>query len=137
MMKKRIFTLTITMFLLISCCINVFASDTDETLIYNFTEEGKRVEFSADTVLTPAQREIIADRLVHGYEPTEGATTYSWCWLLGHEESFEYVSVITHRAVSTTPRCLEQTYEVTVCANCDYYSERLVAQGYITCCPED
>lgn len=63
------------------------------------------------------------------------ATTYGLtCSLLGHKLENSIVDVITHKASSTSPRCLKKTYAYSACTRCDYETSTIIGQEYIICC---
>ena len=76
----------------------------------------------------------------HNHENTEntenGATTYGLiCSVIGHKIDTSAISVITHKARATAPRCLEKMYKHEVCTRCDDYEKStLLSSGYINCC---
>lgn len=73
----------------------------------------------------------------HNHENTDnGATTYGLiCSVIGHKIDTSVVSVITHKARATAPRCLKKSYQHDVCTRCDdYETSTLIASTYINCC---
>lgn len=89
------------------------------------------VTFSENSQLTAEQQQLIADKLVYG---DSGIQTYAWCWLTGHELTYDMVTVVTHKKSATQPRCYEEAYKVASCANCDYTEQELISATYIICC---
>lgn len=114
--------------------IPCFASSANPEFF--FSEEDVTIVFSEDSELSYEKQQFIADKLVNGYVEPE-VSTYSWCWLTGHDKVSESVSVITHKLNDKNPRCMRETYEVTTCTKCDYYNQDLVSTIYIFCCPEN
>lgn len=102
--------------------------------VYEFADEDKVVTFEDDCTLTEDEQQAVAERLVYGSAEDSGIQTYSWCWLTGHNLSYNTVAVITHKARATQPRCLEERYNVATCSNCDYMEEDLLTTVYIICC---
>ena len=73
----------------------------------------------------------------HNHEnPEDGATTYGLvCSVIGHKIDTSVVSVITHKARATAPRCLKKSYQHDVCTRCDdYETSTLITSKYINCC---
>ena len=62
---------------------------------------------------------------------------YGLSCLFGHDKITHTVRVIEHKVYKTAPRCKESIYSVTTCSRCDYEEMTLLAQHYISCCPED
>lgn len=56
------------------------------------------------------------------------------CTIFGHDLVSTITTQITHKASATAPRCLEETYEVKTCEDCDYVNSTLISRGYIYCC---
>ncbi len=105
--------------------------------VYEFANESKIVTFSEDSALTEEQQQLVAERLVYGSPEDSGMQTYAWCWLTGHDLTYNAVTVTTHKKSAYSPRCYEETYEVATCSKCDYMKEELLGGVYIICCPED
>lgn len=127
---------TVVIFLCITFSLSLSAySSTSPEFVY--AKEGVSVIFSNDSVLPLEKKQLIADRLVFGYKSgEESISTYSLCWLLGHDLSTEGVIIVDHKVFSTVPRCVEKYYNVETCSNCDYINETLISTNYIYCCPE-
>lgn len=71
----------------------------------------------------------------NGGEEKEGVATYGLtCTLLGHKIESSSVTTITHKARSTSPRCLKKTYNYESCTRCDYEESTLLSSKYIVCC---
>lgn len=71
----------------------------------------------------------------NGGEEKEGIATYGLtCTLLGHKLEISRVSKTTHKARTTSPRCLKKTYDYSACTRCDYEESVLVGSQYIVCC---
>ena len=130
-MKKTISILLATI-LLLALATNCFA-DSDSDIVYE--TENKSVIFSSETKYTFEEQQYISNKLIYGKADNNSVQPRAWCWLVGHELTSEYVTVITHKAYDTAPRCISELYEVTTCANCDYEEMTLVSTGAISCCP--
>lgn len=127
----------LTIFIGIVLAINCMATPTD-TSVYEYTTEDSHitVEFDVDSTLSPEQKQNIADYLVYG---DDGISTYSLCWLLGHDynETDQIIGITTHKVRTLPPRCLKSTYSVKTCKRCDHIEETLISETFIACCPED
>lgn len=132
-MKK---TIRILAFLLVfMTALTVVASATGEsTAVYTYETEDTEytVTFSNDAIPQEKQ-EAIAKKLI-GIDDSSSQTYGLICTLFGHDYVYDSVNVVTHKVLSTAPRCKQQTYDVTYCDNCDYYEEELVSTTYIYCC---
>ena len=65
----------------------------------------------------------------------ERATTYGLtCTLFGHKIETTSVTAVTHKVLSTSPRCRRDTYSVDNCTRCDYTKSNLISSEYISCC---
>jgi hypothetical protein len=131
-MKKVIASLLFIMILTFTV-VTVSANETT-TNQYCFDEIGVDITFEDDNSLTEEQKERIAEILAYDLTPSE---TRAWCWLTGHDKVVHLVTKTTHKFRDLSPRCLAETYDVTVCNNCNYYDEELIAQYYVICCPEE
>ena len=113
--------------------VNIIAHTTSGST-YEFEDQNKIVAFENDCTLTEDEQQTVAERLVYGSPEDSGIQTYAWCWLTGHDLSYNGVSVITHKKSATQPRCYEEVYNVATCSKCDYMDEELLAAAYIICC---
>lgn len=107
------------------------SSETTETRIIEYYDEGITVVFENAVYSNEARYTQIADRLVHGDE--YATSTLSWCWLFGHDIERNTVGIITHNVRSVSPKCLRKTYSVETCSKCDYYKDELISSEYIVC----
>ena len=114
----------------------IFVAGANSTEFY-YEDEDITVTFDSNTDLSYEQKQAIADKIVYGYSNDEQISTYSWCWLVGHDIVSDTVIAIEHKVEETTPRCIERVYAVDVCTACDYIIEELISTTYIDCCPED
>ena len=131
---KRLFVCFLTTIMVCSFAMGVDAVQQTNGTSYYFVNKNIEVIFDADSAFDDEQQQRIAEILANDTVPVEGR---SWCWLLGHEYISDAVSVITHGVRDTNPRCIRQFYEVTTCANCNYYSEELLSTVYVDCCPAE
>ena len=128
-------TLAIVLFIVLSLSFSAHVSSNSE--IY-YQEKDVTVAFDTDSILPSDKKQLIADKIVFGSDNLdEGTSTYSFCWLLGHDIISEIVYVIEHKVSSTVPRCSKKTYDVQTCENCDHMEYTLVSSVMILCCPEE
>ncbi len=124
---KTLFAILFAVILLICACIvptsaKGTTNNDVEIIIYD--------EVSEET------KEKIERYFANG-EPAEddGITTYGLtCTLLGHKIQSTIVGTVNHKVRSTSPRCLEKTYEYEACTRCDYETSTLIDSEYIICC---
>lgn len=115
-----------------------FSANTVQTSEFFYENEETTVIFSTDSLFSIEKKQIIADTLVLGHNSDDdNISTYSWCWLTGHDLVSEIVYVIEHKVRTTVPRCNKKTYEVESCTKCDYVKETLVSEVEYVCCPVD
>ncbi len=133
-MKK--FRLLIMPLLIVMLSVNVLAL-TASNGVYEFADGNKVVTFAENSALTAERQQMVAERLAYGAPEDDGVSTYAWCWLTGHDYTYDVVLVTTHKKSAYSPRCYEETYNVETCTKCDHMSEELVGGVYIICCPED
>ena len=115
-----------------------FSANTVQTPEFFYENEETTVIFNTDSVFSIDKKQIIADKLVYGNDFDENnVSTYSWCWLTGHDLIIESVNVIEHKVRTNEPRCDKKTYEVETCTKCDYMKETLIADVPYICCPVD
>ena len=128
---KKMLTIILCAFLAINCTA---FSMGDSTYDYVVDDTHITVEFAADSALSAEKQQQIANQMVYG---DDGASTYAWCWLTGHNYVTESVIAIEHKARALSPRCIERIYTVETCTKCDHFEETLVSEVLIACCPED
>ncbi len=103
---------------------------------YNYGIEDTTVIFQTNSAFSDETKQYIADRLIYGNND-DGISTYSWCWLTGHDKQTENAWKIEHKVYDTNPRCKKTTYMITTCTNCDFIEFKDLTYEYIVCCPED
>ena len=130
---KRNIIISIVCLMILS---TVFITAAHSSEFY-YEDEDITITFESDTDLTYEQKQMIADKIVYGYSNDEQVSTYSWCWLVGHDTVLNAVAAIEHKVEETVPRCIKRVYEVETCTACDYINEELISTTYIFCCPED
>lgn len=106
------------------------------TYDFDYEDQGITVTFRGDCTHTEEEHRFIADALISGNE-TVPSSTYSWCWLLGHEYEYDQMVIVKHQVRETAPRCYASTIYITTCANCDLYEYSERENEYIYCCSEN
>ena len=132
--------LTKTMLAIIGCIafsLSFSANEIVESEIY-YPEEDITVVFNENSALSSEQKQFISYKIVSG-EPigNDGVSTYSLCWLTGHDIINEMVTVIEHKVRVSNPRCDKNSYNVESCNKCDYMEYELISEVYYPCCPEE
>lgn len=98
------------------------------------TQEHIEIYIENENISEETKEKIIAF-YTNGGEEKEGVTTYGLtCTLLGHKIESSTVTTINHKVRSTSPRCLEKTYDYESCTRCDYEDSTLLTTEYIICC---
>lgn len=135
-MKKNIRFLACVLILMTFMTV-ASSAVSENTASYTYETDGTEytVIFSDNSIPTEKQ-EAIAQKLI-GIEGSSAQTYGLGCTLFGHDYLYDTVDVITHKAKTYTPRCKQDTYDVTYCEDCDYCEQTLVAETYIHCCSED
>lgn len=129
-MKKTIIVIT-TLLLICTFSISSFAI-TEETYVYNFG--ATTVIFDENDTWDASTREAVAHRLVYGDDDTS-ATYNLWCNMFGHKYETKGVTTVTHCAQESQPRCLEETFDVSLCSRCQNQVIERTGYCYIYCCP--
>ena len=114
----------------------IFVTGANITEFY-YEDEDITVTFDSNTDLSYEQKQAIADKIVYGSSNDEQISTYSWCWLVGHDIVSDTVIAIEHKVDQYEPRCIKRVYAVDMCTACDYMEETLISTTYVFCCPED
>lgn len=125
---KKFFSLILALATLL-CAVVIPANAAEKT-----TNEQIVIIIENEDISEETREKIIAF-YSNGGEKKEGIATYGLtCTLLGHKIESSTVTTITHKARSTSPRCLQKTYDYESCTRCDYESSTLMGQKYIVCC---
>ncbi len=133
---KRIISLLICLLLVMtSMCVFADASNSN-TKVYEIDGAEYEVEFEGNT-LSDEKMDAIAYNLIGVEAENEAMPKGILCDIFGHDLNTKMVSVIQHKAISVSPRCRKQTFDVTYCEDCDYTVQKLLNTTYIACCPED
>lgn len=115
-----------------------FSAQVQTTSEPFYEDEDISVFFEVDSTLSFEKKQLITDKLIYGNNSADdNISTYSWCWLTGHDLVNEIVSTIAHKVRSSEPRCDLKTYKVETCTKCDHVSETLVSEVEYVCCPVD
>lgn len=128
MKVKSLFALMLAISLLVSAFVVPTSAKTSET--------------NSDIEIIIENQEISAETKakIEKYYSTEnhnddGATTYGLtCTLLGHKLEKSCVTTVTHKVRTTSPRCLQKTYDYEACTRCDYETSEVISTFYIVCC---
>ena len=124
------------LFVILSLCmaITAFSSGSED---YEFEyNENITIVFENDTVFSQEERQNIADIIVYG-NVDNNISTYSLCWLTGHDMISDSVVEIQHKVATTEPRCRRTVYEVETCSNCDHVEITNLGSTFIFCCLEE
>lgn len=134
-MKKVIHILMVTLILLSAMTVFASATNTNKTYEYEIDNTKYTIQFE-DNNLSTAQQEAVAAKIL-GIEASAAVPANIWCDLFGHDLVSSTVTATEHKVRTYAPRCLKHTYDVTVCEDCDYSEQTLVASTYLDCCAED
>jgi len=128
---KKILVMILCAFLAINCTAFTVGDPT-----YDYVTEDSHItiSFASDSALSAEKQQQIADYMVYG---DDGASTYAWCWLTGHDYVYESITVIEHKVRALSPRCMERNYSVETCSKCDHIEETLISESLIACCPQE
>ena len=133
----KILKITIAVVLCLALSLSLSANIITESEFY-YAENDVTVSFDSDSSFSEEQKQLIADILISGNNISNNAiSTYSWCWLTGHDIISETVSVTEHKISDTDPRCRRSNYLVESCSKCDYMEYELISSPMILCCPEE
>lgn len=126
-MKKIIALILVVVTVFSVMSVSVYAEDASTVTV---TVNGVDFIFDADT------SEEFRDKVIADYfGGDDGAAAYGLtCTLFGHKTETSIITAVTHKAKTTAPRCLENTYQKEVCSRCDYTNSVLVHSVYIYCC---
>ena len=128
MKTKKLLSLILAIAVL--SCMFIMPANAAETE----THEHFEIIIVNDNISEETKEKAIAF-YTNGGEEEDGASTYGLtCTLLGHKTESTYVYKITHKARTTSPRCLKKTYDYTTCTRCDYEESTLISSVYIICC---
>lgn len=127
MKTKRFISLILTLVLF----IGVFAIPTSAGHIHEAGEIEVIIE--NDEISDEMKEKIIAYYTDDNHDD-DTATYGLTCTLLGHDLEIMTTTTITHKARTTSPRCLKKYYDHSACTRCDYQKSTLRTSEYIVCC---
>lgn len=126
---KRIIALIMAVISLF-CVMSVSAVAEGEGTVTITVNE---TEFIFDVETTEDFRDKFIANYFNGED--DGATAYGLtCTLFGHKIETTTVAAVTHKVLSTAPRCRREIYDVDTCTRCDYTKSTLKTSSYIDCC---
>lgn len=130
---KKIMKHMMLLILLVVLSVNSFAYPGKKLQTYDYNN--KTIIFN-DASFDENQQNNIAGMLTNKTTAQAAASGIGFiCFIFGHDMETGYVTAITHRVSSTSPRCLKETFEIKVCKRCGYFEAELVGRCYIDCCP--
>ena len=128
---KRVIVCIMTVVFVLSFTANIWAS---ESKIRTYSVGDVTVTFDDDCSFSNETCERIAYSLAYGNE-FESVQTYNlWCTLFGHDYNVTGLYVVNHKVYSAQPRCVEETYKVSVCSRCEHTVKNLTSSRRINCC---
>lgn len=128
MKTKRILALILCVAMLF--CAFVMPTNATETAV----DEDTVIIIENENISEETKAKIIA-YYTNGEDHNNDSATYGLtCTLLGHKLESSRVYKITHKARTTSPRCLKKTYDYDTCTRCDYENSTLLTSIYIVCC---
>lgn len=128
-MKKIIALILVVVSVFSIMSISAYAEDSTENTVTVIVNETEFV-FDADTT------EVFRNKFIaHYFNHDDGAATYGLtCTLFGHKLESSVITTITHKVRTTSPKCLQETYNTETCSRCDYTNATLINSIYISCC---
>ena len=129
---KKIIAFVLAVILSATLCTYVSAGNVES----NYTYGNVEIVFDENSTLTAEMKQGIVEYIING---DDSASTYNLiCTILGHNETIECVTTISHKVRTTDPRCLRQNWEIHACTRCEEVLEQIeLSRSYITCCPEE
>lgn len=128
-MKKIVSLVLIVVSLFSVLSISVYGENVNENEV-TVTVDGTEFIFDANT------SEEFRDKAInHYFNHDDGAAPYGLiCTLFGHKIESSVIIAVKHNVRATSPKCLEETYNVETCSRCDYVNSTLLGATYIVCC---
>lgn len=111
-------------------CALVIPTNATETVF----DENTEIIIENENISEETKAKIIAYYTSEEDHKNDSTTYGLTCTLLGHKLETSVVSKITHKVRTTSPRCLEKTYDYEACTRCDYEQSTLGSSVYIVCC---
>lgn len=124
-MRKAFMVLGTLMVLMLAFALSAVADSSTES-------KSIEVLFDSNTKFTEAEQDTIRAHFIN--EGNDVQPCGLKCTLFGHDYKTELVTVITHKARSTSPRCLKETFETKICTVCSDTVSTLVNEKLIVCC---
>lgn len=117
----------------VSTAYAVDANDENsDILCFPITED---VELNIERrSLNEQQIEIIINHFVGVREP-QASTMNIICSIFGHDYETTIATITTHNVYSTYPKCVEKSYDVSVCNRCEHSESVLKSTIRVGCCP--
>ncbi len=84
--------------------------------------------------LNEQQIETIIDHLVGVREP-QASTMNIICSVFGHDYETTIATITKHNVYSTYPKCVKESYDVSVCNRCEHSESVLKSTIRVGCCP--
>lgn len=129
-MKKVAALILSFMFVFLTASVSASAENAEENTVVVTCGD-------TDFIFEAGVSAEMQERFIAEYfsEEEDDAHTYGlMCTLFGHKLESSTTTTITHKAKTTDPRCLRKTYAMETCTRCDYYTQTLKSQQYISCC---
>lgn len=126
-MKKIIIT-ALMLLLCITMPITAYAND----FFGNAYEiDNTTIQFASDSVFTEEEQLKIVNKFIT--DESEIAPINIMCSIFGHKYTSEIVTTVTHEVRTSSPRCLREKFNVSVCSRCGYTKTEHISSEYINC----
>ena len=127
---KKIISLMLLIIIVCTFCLSAYAGAEG----YTYKIDNTTVIFNQNTVFSEQQRAYISEVIVNSN--SDAATYGLMCTLFGHKyEQQESAIAITHCVRDSQPRCLKETFLISMCTRCEHTETELLVSSYIECCP--
>jgi hypothetical protein len=140
---KRIIGLVLIISTLLVCSSSfIYADDLTDLHSMVFYYPGKEIIVENSDGLDYETMQFIADSIAYAgfpqlVNPSHAALPANiLCTLFGHNLTTSTVIEVTHNVYTTSPKCVQKTYDVTTCtrSSCDYFEKVLVSSKRISSC---
>ena len=127
---KKIISLVLLVIVVFTFCLSAYAG----TEGYTYKIDNTTIIFNQHTNFSEQQRAYISKIIING---NSDETKYGlMCTLFGHKyEQQESATAITHCVRDSQPRCLRETFLISMCTRCEHTETELLSSLYIECCP--
>ena len=125
---KRTLALALTVAMLL--CAFIIPTNATDTVV----DENTVIIIANENISDGTKAKIMAYYANEDEQNNDSVTYGLTCTLLGHKLETSVVYKITHKARTTSPRCLKKTYDYEACTRCDYEKSTLGSSVYIVCC---